>query len=361
MNFDVIRIKNRKYSIINLLLILFFIHGILYFIYPEKIYDETSSIKLIKYFLIFLLIIIYLGRIQFQKIIILIMVFILLLNIHYISFNFKYSLTGILYILPFVIMLLIHDIIFKKSNLFFIAFVSYLFVSTFGYIEYFQETFSRNDTYLTGYRISSILVNPNNLGLFLLFTTIFIFEKMKKNIFSIILIINTLLLLIFSFAKTAIILFLIYLCLKYIKLLLLLIPLSFIFLMDYFLENYEILILSLNARFEYNAMFLNILNQNLITPFFDNYQYTDNVYLNLYGNFSIFIFIIFIIFNLLILLLLFFKKYFNHVIYLSLFLISGLSENFLYLSPLSYMYWGYTCWLYTNKLKINFDKRISNE
>lgn len=355
-------IENNKYfTIINLILIVIFIHGVLYFIYPEQMYDETSLIKLIKYFLISLLIIIYLYKIQFQKIIIYTMIFVLLISIHYISINFRFSLTGFLYVIPFIVMLLINGVIFKKSNLFFVALVSYIIVSIFGYIEYFQETFSRNDTYLTGYRISSILVNPNNLGFFLVFSTIFILENMKKSIYNLILIVNTLLLIYFSFSKAAIVLFLIYLGIRYIKISLLFIPIIYVFTIDYIESNYEILILSLNARFEYNDLFLYILNQNSIAPFFNDYQYTDNLYLNLYGNFSIFIFLIFLIFNEIILMLLLLKKHFKHIIYLSLFLISGLSENFLYLFPLAYMYWGYLFWLLKYKLNVTFRTSIRNE
>ncbi len=358
---NMIKIQNNKYSIINLALIIFFIHGILYFIYPEQIYDETSSIKLIKYFLICFLIIIYLYEIQLLKIIIFTILFILLVLIHYVSLNFRYSITGFLYIVPFIVMLLINGVIFKKSNFFFVAIVSYIFVSIFGYIEYFQETFSRNDTYLTGYRISSILVNPNNLGVFLVFSTILILENLKKSIYSPILILNTLLLLYFSFSKASIILFLIYLGVKYTKISLLFIFILYIFTINYIENNYEILIFSLNARFEYNDLFLNILNQNIIAPFFNSYQYTDNVYLNLYGNFSIFIFIIFIIFNQILLMLLLLRNFFKHILYLSLFLISGLSENFLYLSPLAYMYWGYVFWLLKYKLNVTFGIRFRNE
>lgn len=346
--------ENSKLSVINLVLIIFFIHGVLYFIYPEQVYDNASSIKLIKYFLISFLIIICFFKIHVQKMVVFIVVFILLVGANYLAGGFKNSLTGILYIIPFIVVLLMHEVIFKKANLFFIVLISYLCVSIFGYIDSVQETFfSRFGYGLHGYRISSILTNPNNLGLCLLFSTIFIFKKMNKNIYSVILIANTSILLYFSFSKTSMVLFLIYLFVRYIKTLFVCIPIIFLLVTYYVLENHEELLTSLVARFEYNNMFFNIAQQNLIAPFFNNYQYTDNVYLNLYGTFSIFILILFIIFNQFILISLCLKKYFKHILYLSLFLIAGLSENFLYLFPLAYIYWGYIFWLLNYKLKIN--------
>lgn len=325
----------------NFLIFFFFIHGVLYFIYPAEINNEVSYIKYVKYIILVLFIFYFYRNIKTKSVILIFTISLIIFLLYFIN-DSNGVLQYTLFMIPMIFMFL-----YRKEfyNIPLILPVSiYIIISVFGYLEYFvfEEFFSKFSYGFGGYRISSILVNPNNFGITMVFIFIFIYENINKRIIRSFLFLNILLMVYFSLSKTALIILLIYLAFKYFKLTMFIFILALLyFLLSNNLYYDERVLLSMKARNIYNESFFVLANSNIIFPFQSTYQYTDNIYLQIWGYFSIFSFFIFLLFNQIIAIILIYSKKYISVLVLFCFFLTGLTTNYLYLWPLAYMYWGF--------------------
>ncbi|VAW45695.1 hypothetical protein MNBD_GAMMA03-831, partial [hydrothermal vent metagenome] len=178
------------------------------------------------------------------------------------------------------------------------------------------------------------------------FISIFILENFKNKIFKGFIYFNTLLLVLLTISKTAIVIFFVYLIFKFFKRM----SIVFIFFALYLLFiginiDTELWLSSLRHRSDYNDLFLNLVAENWLFPFYISFQYTDNIFFQLWGFFSFFGLFFFTALNLLVAVILIHKKDFLNFIVLVLFMLVGITTNFLYTWPLSYMYWGFILYI----------------
>lgn len=356
-------IKGSKFHTnINFFLILaFFMHGILYFVFPTEIDNTNSFIKYIKYILVISFIIINYHMIKSRDIL-----FVLIfMNVSFI-FYFLNDSTGlnniyILFFLPIIFIYLLRNTFNNTKMILQSTIYIYIVISIFAYLEYtiFKGIFPRFGVGDFGYRVSSILVNPNNFGLTVVFMTIMLHTMITKPFFKKIILLNTVILIYFSMSKTAFILFIVYILYKYIKL----IPLFVIIGAIYISLTFDTLFIddkyltSSSIRGDMNNDFFILANENILLPFWNSYQYTDNIYLQLWGFFGLFFLLIFFLFNQALFIIFFTFKQYTNVIVLFLFLLAGLTTNYLYLWPLAYMYWGFVFYN-TNKYFLKLSKNI---
>jgi len=336
------------------LVLLFFLHGVLYFLYPEDLHNISSVIKLIKYILIVLFALFFSLKVKFRKIFNSALFFIVFLSFYMISNSFEISEKLILFLIPFLFMYMFiaefnHHLIIKLTV------VIYLITSIFSYVEYFflNGIFSRFGFGDFGYRISSIYINPNNCGITMLFISIYMLENSKNKIFNTIIYINTFLVVLLTISKTAMLLFFAYVLFKFFRqgIFILIVIGSVLLLYVDTTIDVEVLLSSFRHRNEYNSLFLNLANENVFFPFLNFVQYTDNIYLQVWGYFGFLVATAFVIFNMLIMTVLFLKRDYVKLFTLILFILTGVTTNFLYTWPLSYMYWGFIFYVLHTQIK----------
>jgi hypothetical protein len=325
-----------------ILILAFMVHGILYFVYPVEISDSTSYIKYIKYIILLFIIFFSIRNIDSKITFGIVATVWITFILYFIANGLNIDRLYVLYVLPIVVMYVLKseltfNILQKASK------YSYVIISLFAYLEYFIfiSIFSRFSHGNFGYRGSSILVNPNNFGITIVLISIFLIENIKNRLIKNIIYINTSVLIFFSMSKTAMILFLFYIIVKNMKIYIPLLTIIVILFISYDITLDERYFQSLAHRGIYNLSFYEIASENILFPFLDTHQYTDNIYLQLWGNFGLIGLLIYIFINIgLSLVFISLKQYIN-VLILILFLLIGYSTNFLYIWPLSYIYWGF--------------------
>ena len=322
------------------------IHGILYFIYPAEISDATSYIKYIKYIIIVIIMTYTVKVIKIRDFITVLSILCMAFILFIFANNFQLNLFFVLFVLPIVVMYLLKSEL--TSNLLYRASkYSYVIISLFAYLEYYilNGIFSRFSHGSFGYRGSSILVNPNNFGITVVFISIFLMENVKNKLIKNVIYVNTFILIFFSMSKTAMILIFFYILFKNIKLYIsLFVPLflvaTLINLNTDFI-NSDKYFESMLIRNSYNSLFLDSASTHILFPFIDTYQYVDNIYLQIWGNFSLIGLVLYLFVNLCMFAMLLFSRQYTHILVLFLFLLTGYTTNFLYIWPLSYLYWGF--------------------
>jgi len=291
----------------------------------------------------------------------------LIINIIAVQHNFNIILF-LNYILP-MSMLFFYKGLSGKLAIYRIIGVTYIATTVFGYIEFFflHGLFFRFSD--SGYRIISIFVNPNNMGLVTVALTIYLYEHLNKQSNRILLLANSFFLIFLTGSRNALLVFLVVTFLyiiRYLTLLLVknqllkyrsvfLVGLSGVMLIvicilfykkinngvQQILDNTRSLgevDLFTGRLVQYNAFFENVAS-NLIFPNQNIFSYVDNNYLHIWGFFGLLILILFFFFNLYLLLKTVITNNFQGLVMLIFFLVAGLAENFLYLWPLGYFYW----------------------
>jgi len=326
-----------------LLLLLFFTHGILYFIYPVELNNPSSFIKFIKYIIIVFFSIYFLNTIKLKELRNIIFILTISFVFYLVANNFVLEQIYFLFLIPIVITYLyINEI--DKHILYKASKYIYFIISLFAYIEYtfFSAFFTKFSYGIYGYRCSSILVNPNNFGITIVFITIYLLENLKYKILKGIVLLNSIILIYFSFSKTAMVILLIYLMYKNYKFFIPIFSLlTFLLVLNNKINIDDKYTASLDARVTYNSNMYDMINNNIFFPFLNSYQYTDNIYLHIWGSFGLLgllTYIFLIVFTVLSFLL---SKMFINVLILILFLFVGYTTNYLYLWPLAYMFWGF--------------------
>lgn len=377
--------KKLKLNIVNLLIVMFLIHGFIFFIKPQELYNINSEIRNIKYIILLLILFFVMSKIIIVKVCyyILAILWLFSMNIMATGLNFNYR-SLLTYIIPLVIFFT-YDGINKYMNKKYVIISTYFIASTFSYIEFFilkGVFFGRFAS--SGYRVVSIFVNPNNFAIVIIFLTLCMYNKnyyisiLNKMIITM----NTFLLVLLSGSRTALLVFILILLSKIFTnvkniilhpkkvnlndtvycLLINLILIIFIILTTNKIvtlairilmktRNFETMHLSGMARINQYINFFNMQN-NFIFPWSQTIFYVDNIYLHIWGMFGILTIIIFILFNIYIMYIAF-KKENNVYFYLHItILLTGLSTNFLYIWPLAYFYWFLVADILAKKPKI---------
>ncbi len=358
-----------KNKIINIMSLLFLIHGCIYFIFPQDIYNLDSPIKYIKYIILLVLLLISMKQAGIANVFVYSVTLIAMLIINIIAVQHNFNIILFLnYILP-MSMLFFYKGLSGKLAIYRIIGVTYIATTVFGYIEFFflHGLFFRFSD--SGYRIISIFVNPNNMGLVTVALTIYLYEHLNKQSNRILLLANSFFLIFLTGSRNALLVFLVVTFLyiiRYLTLLLVknqllkyrsvfLVGLSGVMLIvicilfykkinngvQQILDNTRSLgevDLFTGRLVQYNAFFENVAS-NLIFPNQNIFSYVDNNYLHIWGFFGLLILILFFFFNLYLLLKTVITNNFQGLVMLIFFLVAGLAENFLYLWPLGYFYW----------------------
>lgn len=241
----------------------------------------------------------------------------------------------------------------------------------FGFYEvlFLENHFYMFNRGLDAYRVVSIFINPNNFGVILaLFSFVYI-RHYAKGTEGLLVYTLSLVLVKLSGSKTGMIIFSVfsvYLLYFYFKhkikaffrfmlkggvlILVLAIPAS-IYVGFYFYETvseklsfrdfeWETLFVRFNTYYEYFAS----SGANLAFPWFSEMTYIDNIYLHLMGSFGVLFLILWLILNYYIFLIV--RNRIDLAVILFSFLLIGLTTNFLYVWPLSYMYWGFVGYVF---------------
>lgn len=367
-----IKKRPEKYYLNALLIFLFLGHGILYFLYPEAIFDRESPLKWIKYVLLFLFFIFNIKRVKSKNIGIFVLLFIgffvLLAVSHQISIFTQESIfIAFHYLVPISIMFLIPVLDKIKFNKIIEYLIALSILATFLEYFVFKGIFTKYDhSNSAGYvRIVSIFVNPNNAAIIFSLFFIYINENIKtvnskKYLKKIVLLVTICFAMYLTGSKTGMVLILLYVLmysvlklrtqgifkranLYHLFFLLLLAPLILMFTPW---ENFDLSTRDLTLEtgsVRYTQMlefFRNATNGSLLTPDFYNIGATyDLVFLQIWGDFSLIGLLFFIAF----LIVIYVKKirFYRSGAKISflLLLISGFSVSFLTIWPVAYIFW----------------------
>lgn len=355
-------LKIKITSILGFLVLLFLINGVLFFFTPDIVHS-FSIFKYVKYFIFLLFLGITVNDMLVHRVIFL--VFIIPLGYYYFIINSSADLINFVnYVLPFFVLLSMNTLVklnWKKIVLYTI-WISYLF----GLIEVFflDNHFYMYNRELNSYRAVSIFLNPNNFGIVLAILTYCYVTYLSKNGYlNNIILFGSFLFIKFSGSKTALIVYgfyILYLGIKYVvknkaflysfiknlglTTLMVVIGTSVLTITIVILKIQNQIsfrqfdLQTLMIRFSAYLDFFVVSDGNILFPWYSSQSYVDNIYLHIYGSFGLLGLLSFLTLNLYILFM--GKKNANDFVLLLSFLLVGITTNFLYVWPLSYMYWG---------------------
>ncbi len=349
----------KKSTILSILAFLFLVHGMFYFFVPDDVHNPDSPFKYIKY-VVFLLFV----SLSFKENMGLkfwYAAFLFPLFFYYNAINsLGDAVNFVAYVLPVYLIFSAEHI--KMIRWERVILLTILFTSVFGYYEilFLDNHFYMYNASKDAYRVVSIFVNPNNLGISMALLTFAYLALYTDNpIKSLILFVNGFLIVFLSVSKTGLgvygLLTLFTVCnyiirnigsvrirLKYFWYSVLILP--FIGYAAYYLfvnielnKIREISFETLYVRLEGNSTFLSLVKNNPLFPWAKSGEALDNAYLNLWGSFGLPFLIIFVVLNLWVFLIVRSK---TALVFLLTFLIIGTTTNFLYLWPLGYFYWA---------------------
>lgn len=358
----------------SFLFILFFLHGILYFVFPNLMFED-SWIKYIKYIIVYLALVVFIKVNSFKEIILLFYVIFSLFMFVYLShyrcfLDFNDVVKRLLAYLTPLLVVLISSEMKKKIKEKYINVIIYISIIV-CFLEYFlfrnlilAFNFIESEGY---YRSVSIFFNPNNAGIMFSFMIIYCINKLNEQKTRIKLILVLLCLfacVIFTSSKTPLVIipmyyFIVYsfsvfkpMLFTYNKFLIVILSLFVLFgfllmvLLFDFYSLFEVIPfrkISVETgviRFQQIIDFINKLQNNFLFPNYNlslNETY-DNAYIQLWSDFGFFGFIIYLGY------LFYFivkngsvpiRKFAYYVV----FLISGYSLNIFYIWPTTYVFW----------------------
>ena len=373
--------KNNKIVIVNLLVLLFLNHGVLYYFNPEDIYEYSNPIKYIKYILIMALFITLLREINIKHILYVLMIWTIVVTSHVIANNNLGLMSILNYCFP-VLIVCLYSPLKLYLNIKICSISTYVFATIMAYIEFFlmNEPFIQYAD--AGYRVCSNFINPNNFSAIVWILTIYMLYNINKWWVKISVIGNSCILLVLSGSRAGMIIFAIGIFLiflgevvsvlkrkgvvkkKYLKICVEMIGLAIIIIIClrnqivYFINvllsgSRQIGNIDLSVgRFGQIIEFLKNVKKNPLFPNKISQAYTDNLYLHLWGFVGIIVCIIFILFNLYLFLICYMRRKKMFCILFFLFFIYGFAENYLYLWPIAYIYWYLVCIVMKKKRRI---------
>ena len=362
-------VQTKKQKIMNVLVLLFLIHGFLYFFSPDQIYSLDSKIRYLKYIIWIVVTFVLILDIKSRNMLIYFMIAVFLSILFYIN-NVELNIILLAnYVIPLSIAFYSKEIT-KYINIELITKHTYAVMSLFAYLEYFvlNGYFTRFN--VGGYRVISIFVNPNNFGIMVILLTLSLILNKNALLYyqKLFILINSIFLIIISGSKTAMVIFAIAAILiilyksvgvlfekskirfSYIILSLGLVNTILLSIVYYILfgdksalgtfsnvRNFDLE--SGSIRIQEYIMFLNRAGHNFISPWKNGVLYIDNLYLHVWGSFGIFGIVAFLIINIFLIWRVLNTREYSLLLYLVIFLITGLTTNFLYLWPIAYIYW----------------------
>lgn len=353
----------------HILILLFLIHGSLYLIFPQDVYNNNSVIKYIKYILLLIMMIINFKKISMLKTYVYLLFSIVIFIFTY-YFNKDYTLIQYLtYICP-ISLLVFKKNFYERLNLYYIVLIVVILTSSVAYLDFYVlRLFNK---WLIGgeeYREVSIFINPNTMSITISILSIYLLYYWdvggKKNVqtISILLILNCMFINILSGSKTGLLLFISMMIFTYlckVKILKMKTLIKFIFIVSMmcifiiifdervisfinsnFFEGRQVRAFSMESgqiRLYTNSIFIDLVKNNFIFPFSKNTIGVDNLYFHLWGTFGIFVLILYLFVNAYILYRTIIMKSYFYTSVILFFALSGVTTNFLYLWPLAYMY-----------------------
>lgn len=356
-----------KQKIANYLAIIFFIHGALYFLKPSEIYNLNNPLKYIKYIVLISILMLALNRRSLKRVVLYLLVVAAIIMINLIALGGNLNLISVfVYIFPLSVYFF-YDELSKYLDVKKIISISYVVASVFAYVEFFilQGVFPRFAS--LGYRVVSIYVNPNNFGLVVVVFTACMLNRGMGIFRSCLIVANSALLIFLSGSRTALVAYgmvlMMYFLNYVIKILLLSGKIKTKFILSFLLfvivisglvlsldvciekfwqifgklRSIDSLILSMRIRLGGYSAFL--ASDNLVFPWQKTMIYVDNIYLHVWGMFGLIMLVFWGIFNICLLFVVVSKRQFDNFNLLLIFIVGGLSTNWLYLWPLAYCYW----------------------
>jgi hypothetical protein len=369
MKNNIINMVNKS-CLVNFLVAVFLIHGALYFIYPESIYSLTSKIKLVKYIVLLVLYIVVIKDMKFTSVLPLLVTYSCLAVLSLASTGHSFNFVELFsYLIPMSLMFF-YGSIMKYLNVRRIVLWTYLIMTIFAYVEFFVLNGLFFRFAKSGYRITSIFVNPNNLGILLVLLSLFVYIYYNRACFILgfIFILNSLFISFLSGSRSSLMVSLliisVYFFCKAIKIcngakfkrtttcyLLIVICLAQAWLITYYGYLIDIIAYLLrntrkignmelfNGRSSQYSNFLSNVNNNILFPSTSNLVYTDNVYLTIWGMFGLCGLFLFCVFNVFLCYVAIKCKEYHKLGMLLVFCVFGISLNFIYLWPTAYIYW----------------------
>jgi len=370
-------IKKYHRILLSGLIFLFFAHGLLYVFNPQDIYNASSPIKLIKYVIILAFFILNVRKLNYSRLLILVLWFIGLFFFHYFSREIGLGVTpksialGLMgYSFPMLIIILYPSL--RKFNFIPIASWVLFIASIVGYIEFIflKGLFEKFSS--AGYRVVSIFVNPNNAGILFAILSFYLLEKgiyktKLQLIIKAIILVNSIAIIYLTGSKTALAVLALFFLIHFFRLLVkdpknsLIIASRFLYLIVFVVllflglfqekvidkysaislggDSREMSLKTGQIRIESTIDFFDRVSDNFFYPYRSSMMYIDNVYLEMWGDFGFIILFAFVSLNIYFVMLCIQKDMLFELSLLLVMLILGLSTNFIYIWPLGYIYW----------------------
>ena len=368
-------------KLLTWLAFLFLTHGIAYFFSPEHVHDPSSPYKYLKYVIVLIYIFLTIQHNFYSKLIF--FAALIPLAVYYNLINADPDMINFVgYVLPAYFLFDIKNI--RQINWRAIVVWTILITSIVGYYEviFLDNHFYMYNRSFQDYRMVSIFLNPNNLGVVItLFTFAYLEFFSTKKIVSWLCYFNGLLIVVLSGSKTAIgvfmffSLYILYLAvanrhgenalikrtdLKYLIFgipVFLVVAVRLISMID-LSQMRDFNWGSLMVRFrDYDDFFL-LVRQNYLFPYINSTKNIDNMYLHLWGSFGLSTLVLFTLFNLFLVVKIKSRKML--IILLSFFLI-GLTTNYMYLWPLGYLYWGFLSFCFTPHHSVSIERLVLDQ
>jgi hypothetical protein len=368
-------------TLLTWLAFLFLTHGIAYFLSPEHVHDPSSPYKYVKY-LIVLVYILFTIRDNFSSKAIF-FASLIPLAVYYNLINADPDMINFVgYVLPAYFLFDIKNL--RQINWRAIVVWTILITSMLGYYEviFLDNHFYMYNRSFKDYRMVSIFLNPNNLGVVItLFTFAYLEFFSTRKILSWLCFFNGLLIVVLSGSKTGIgvfmffSLYILYLAitnrhsenalikradLKYLVFaipVVLVVALRLISMID-LSEMRDFNWGSLLVRLRDYNVFFSLVRENYLFPWISTTKNIDNMYLHIWGSFGFPALALFIAFNL----FLFFKITSRKMMAILLgFLLIGFTTNYMYLWPLGYIYWAFLSICFTPQHSLRLERLSLNK
>lgn len=360
---------------------LFLTHGIGYFFSPEHVHDPSSPYKYVKYVILLVYILFTIQNNLYSKLIF--FAALIPLAVYYNVINSEPDMVNFMgYVLPAYFLFDIKNI--RQINWRSIVIWTILITSVIGYYEviFLDNHFYMYNRSFQDYRMVSIFLNPNNLGIVItLFTFAYLESFSIRKILSWLCYFNGLLIVVLSGSKTGLGVFMffsvyiLYLAisnrhsenalikradLKYLVFaipVVLVVALRLIAMVDLSdMRDFNWGSLMVRLR-DYNVFF-SLVRENYLFPWINTTKNIDNMYLHIWGSFGLPGMIAFILFNM----FLFFKITSRKMMAILLsFLLMGFTTNYMYLWPLGYMYWAFLSFCFTPQHSLSLERLSLNK
>jgi hypothetical protein len=360
----------RKNFLLSIVVFLLLIQGIIYFFYPADVHNSGSPFKYIKYILLLAFVALTFFKRPVLKVLYLMTVPVVILYYYLINVE-DHLINCISYQIAFYFLLVNEDL--RRVQWKAVVPLVIIVASFCGYYEllFLENHFAAYNHGLNEYRLVSIFINPNNLGITIAFLTFAYLEFLRPSRFLwLTYYANGGLITFFSGSKTALALYIFFtayfvlrkfvfvkkmnLRVGFSDIVVILLGVPVVIFATFkavskvdFSQMRKFDLTSLWIRFSDYRSFFGLAQENVFFPWIGHFKDVDNIYLHLWGTFGLPAIIIWVLFNIYLLIV---TRQSNVTVVLIAFMLTGFTTNFLYLWPLGYMYWGFVSYLVTFKI-----------